>query len=78
MKCVGSLVQQIHQILPDNVEIPRKAARLAVEKALCALKPLLIPLLEALGVHGYEIQQIEIQCKALTTLPWSKTHTEAF
>lgn len=79
VKFVVCLVQQIRQRLPDNIEVLSKVAQLSVEKALSALKPSLIPLLEAMGVEGPDIQEIESQWRAITCVTWSKMDsTEAF
>ncbi|KAG0442539.1 hypothetical protein HPB47_015668, partial [Ixodes persulcatus] len=59
VKFVVCLVQQLRQRLPENIEVLSKVAQLSVEKALSALKPSLIPLLEAMGVEGPDIQEIE-------------------
>ncbi|KAG0417138.1 hypothetical protein HPB47_005856 [Ixodes persulcatus] len=71
--------EQIRQRLPDNTEVLSNVAQLSVEKALSALKPSLIPLLEAMGVEGPDIQEIESQWRAITCVTWSKMDsTEAF
>lgn len=75
MKFVVSLVHQIRQRLPDNIQVLSKIAQLSVKKALSALKPSLVPLLEAMGLDESEIDEIESQWKAITSVTWSKTNT---
>lgn len=74
-KFVASLVHQIRQRLPDNIEVLSKIAQLSVKKALSALKPSLVPLLEAMGLDESEIDEIESQWKAITSVTWSKMNT---
>ncbi|KAH7944667.1 hypothetical protein HPB52_023118 [Rhipicephalus sanguineus] len=65
---IDESTDQIRQRLPDNVDTLSKVAQLSVKKTLCAVKPSLIPLLESMGLDASEIQQIENQWKAITSV----------
>lgn len=69
------LIEQIRQRLPDNFQTLRNVALLSVEKALCALKPSLIPLMEEVGVPKGTIDAVERQWQSLTTVRWADTST---
>lgn len=74
IKFVCSLIKQLQQRLPDNIEILRKLSLLAVSKALFVVKEPLIPLLEISKLHSDTITKIELQWQKLTIVKWNNVN----
>lgn len=69
------LIEQICQRLPDNIQTLKNVALLSVEKALSTVKPLLVPLMEGMGVPRDRIDAVERQWQTIATVRWRDTST---
>ncbi|KAH9362499.1 hypothetical protein HPB48_015587 [Haemaphysalis longicornis] len=79
IRFITTLVDQIRQRLPYKITVLQETSLLSIENALCVVKELLIPLLEAMAVPPETIEKIQNQWSKITLLNWKHiSSTQSF